>query len=156
MPVVLIASQVITSEIGIDFPQEVDFKSVYQSCSVFCEMLINPAEARRMTTRAAQAALTRGGVAVLIVPADISAAEVDPGPAYAVHVPAPLVRPGDAELRRIAEAINGSAKVAIYAGAGCEHAHDALVALCARIQAPMAHTSRSKISSNTTTRTTSA
>ncbi len=144
VPVVLIASQVITSEIGIDFPQEVDFKSVYQSCSVFCEMLINPAEARRMTTRAAQAALTRGGVAVLIVPADISAAEVDPGPAYAVHVPQPLVRPGDAELRRIAEAINGAGKVAVYAGAGCEHAHDALVAFCARVQAPMAHTSRSK------------
>src|SRR5208282_5245794 len=41
-PVVLIASQVVSSELGIDFPQEVDFKPIYQNCSVFCEMLQNP------------------------------------------------------------------------------------------------------------------
>lgn len=143
-PVVLIASQVITNELGIDFPQEVDFKSVYQSCSVFCEMLINPSEARRMTARAAQAALTRGGVAVLIVPADISATEVAPGPTYTVHVPAPVIRPNDSELQRIAQIINESNKVAIYAGTGCEGAHAGLVALCERLKAPMAHTSRAK------------
>ena len=36
-PVVLIASQIVRDEIGFDFPQEVDFKSVYASCSVFCD-----------------------------------------------------------------------------------------------------------------------
>src|SRR5580693_1460251 len=36
-PVVLIASQIVRDEIGFDFPQEVDFKSVYQAASVFCE-----------------------------------------------------------------------------------------------------------------------
>jgi pyruvate dehydrogenase (quinone) len=67
-PVVLIASQVASNEFGIDFPQEVEFKPIYQSCSVYCEMLINPSETRRMTTLAAQAALTKRGVAVLVVP----------------------------------------------------------------------------------------
>ncbi|HEY2254258.1 MAG TPA: thiamine pyrophosphate-dependent enzyme, partial [Variovorax sp.] len=143
-PVLLIASQVVTSELGIDFPQEVDFKAVYASCSVFCEMLVNPSEARRMTTRAAQAALTRGGVAVLIVPADVSASEIDPGPAYAVHTPSPVIRPSDAELQRMAQVINESGKVAIYAGAGCRGAHAGLLALCERLKAPMAHTSRAK------------
>src|SRR5271170_5769449 len=47
-PVVLIASQVSTNELGIDFPQEVEFEPVYRNCSVFCEMLHNPTEARRM------------------------------------------------------------------------------------------------------------
>src|ERR1700751_1595104 len=42
-PVVLIASQIVRSEIGFDFIQEVDFKSVYQGCSVFCEMVLTPA-----------------------------------------------------------------------------------------------------------------
>src|SRR5580658_9703638 len=101
-PVILIASQVNSSELGIDFPQEVDFLPIYRSCSVFCEMLVNPGEARRLTTLAAQAALTRRGVAVLIVPGDISALEVEEGPAYAVHAPAPVVRPSDGELDRIA------------------------------------------------------
>src|SRR5271156_2402219 len=45
-PVVLIASQVNSNELGIDFPQEVDFKPIYAGCSVFCEELKNPHEAR--------------------------------------------------------------------------------------------------------------
>jgi pyruvate dehydrogenase (quinone) len=41
-PMVLIASQVVTSELGMEFPQEVDFKAVYASCSVFCEQVHSP------------------------------------------------------------------------------------------------------------------
>ncbi len=78
-PVVLIASQVVTSELGLDFPQEVDFAPIYRDCSVFCEMIINPGEARRLATQAAQAALTQRGVAVLIVPGDTSAEEAEKG-----------------------------------------------------------------------------
>src|SRR5271168_5181169 len=105
-PVILIASQVNSNELGIDFPQEVDFQPIYRTCSVFCEMIINPGEARRLTTLAAQAALTKRGVAVLIVPGDISAVEVERGPAYTVHVPAPVTRPNDGELDRIATLLN--------------------------------------------------
>ena len=32
-PMVLIASQVVTTELGMDFPQEVDFKAIYAGCS---------------------------------------------------------------------------------------------------------------------------
>src|SRR6201981_1421824 len=71
-PVILIASQVVRQEVGFDFIQEVDFKSVYQNCSVFCEMVLTPAQARRLTVRACQAALTKRGVAVLILPVDVS------------------------------------------------------------------------------------
>src|SRR5271154_6517511 len=52
-PVVLIASQIVRDEIGFDFPQEVDFKSVYQAASVFCEEIRTPEQARRMTAKAA-------------------------------------------------------------------------------------------------------
>jgi len=41
-PVVLIASQHVRDEIGFDFPQEVDYKTVYASCSVFCEEVAQP------------------------------------------------------------------------------------------------------------------
>ncbi len=78
-PVVLIATQVSTHEMGIDFPQEVDLQPIYKPCSVFCEVLANPAEARRMTVLAAQAALTKRGVAVLIVPGDMTSVEVPDG-----------------------------------------------------------------------------
>src|SRR5271163_4686287 len=45
-PVVLIASQIVRDEIGFDFPQEVDFKAVYSSCSVFCDEIRTPDQAR--------------------------------------------------------------------------------------------------------------
>jgi len=143
-PVILIASQVNSDELGIDFPQEVDFLPIYQSCSVFCEQLNNPHEARRLTTLAAQAALTKRGVAVLVVPGDISAIEVEEGPAYRVHAPKPVVRPSDEELDRIAAVLNAGGDIAVYAGAGCEGARAQVVRLCERLKAPMAHTSRAK------------
>ena len=143
-PVVLIASQVNSNELGIDFPQEVDFQPIYRSCSVFCELLANPGEARRLTTLAAQAALTKRGVAVLIVPGDISAVEVEDGPAYSVHVPSPVIRPSDAELDRIAAILNEGGRIAVYAGVGCQGALGQVVRFCATLKAPMAHTSRAK------------
>ncbi|MBX5471935.1 MAG: ubiquinone-dependent pyruvate dehydrogenase [Acetobacteraceae bacterium] len=143
-PVILIASQVNTNELGIDFPQEVDFLSLYRSCSVFCEMLVNPAEARRLTTLAAQAALTKRGVAVLIVPGDLSALEVEEGPAYSVHVSRPIIRPSDAELDQIAALLNKGGRITVYAGAGCEGAQKQVVKFCETLKAPMVHTSRAK------------
>ena len=143
-PVVLIASQVVRDELGFDFPQEVDFKSVYASCSVFCEEIRTPAQARRMTAMAAQAALAKRGVAVLIVPADVSSAKAPDEPHFAVHRTAPVVRPSDAELNRLAAAINGGKRLAIYGGSGCERAHDAVMALASRLRAPVARTSRAK------------
>src|ERR1700748_2591858 len=65
-PVILIASQVVRRELGFDFIQEVDFKAVYKGCSVFCEMVMTPEQARRMTAMACQAAITRRGVAGVI------------------------------------------------------------------------------------------
>lgn len=143
-PVVLIASQIVRDELGFDFPQEVDFKSIYASCSVFCEEIRTPAQARRMTAMAAQAALSKRGVAVLIVPADVSSAKAPDEPHFAVHRAAPIVRPSDAELDRLAEALNGGKRVAIYGGSGCEQAHDGVVVLAARLKAPVARTSRAK------------
>jgi pyruvate dehydrogenase (quinone) len=49
----------------------VDFAPIYKSCSVFCDEIRTPAQARRKTAMAAQAALSKRGVAVLIVPIDI-------------------------------------------------------------------------------------
>jgi len=143
-PVVLIASQIVRDELGFDFPQEVDFKPIYQTCSVFCEEIRTPEQARRKTAMAAQAALAKKGVAVLIVPADVSSAKAPDEPAFAVHVAQPMIRPADAELDRIAAHLGEGKKIAIYGGSGCEKAHDQVVALANALQAPIAHTSRAK------------
>jgi len=143
-PVVLIASQIVRDELGFDFPQEVDFKAVYKTGTVFCEEIRTPAQARRMTAMAAQAALSKRGVAVLIVPLDVSSAKAPDEPAFAVHRAKPVVRPSEGELATIAKALNEGGKVAIYGGSGCEDAHDQVVALAERLLAPVARTSRAK------------
>src|SRR5476651_179728 len=143
-PVVLIATQILLKDVGFQSIQEVDFKAVFNGCSVFCEEILTPEHARRKTVAACQAALTKRGVAVLIVPADIANAASHSEPPYSVHTRRPVVRPSDADLDEIAAILNGSEAVTIYAGAGCAGAHDELVATAARLKAPMAHTSRGK------------
>lgn len=143
-PVVLICSQLGTAELGTEFPQEVDFVALYRNCSVFCEQVQSPEQAGRIVAMACQAALTRRGVAVVILPVDISQAEVKAPLPFGVHHAEPVLRPSDAELQRIADALNGSDKITIYAGSGCEGAHAGLLALSARLNAPIAHSSRAK------------
>ena len=143
-PVVLIASQITTDELGFDFPQEVDFAPIYKLCSVFCDEVRTPAQARRKTAMAAQAALSKRGVAVLILPVDVSEAHAPDEPAFAVHVSQSVIHPGDADLDRIAEVLNAGARIAIYGGSGCQGAHDQVVALADCLKAPVAHTSRAK------------
>jgi pyruvate dehydrogenase (quinone) len=143
-PVVLIATQVVRQDIGFNSIQEVNFEQVYKECSVFCEMILTPAHARRKTVAACQAALTKRGVAVLVVPADISNAAAEHERPYTVHARRPLIRPSDADLDEIAGILNSSDAITIYAGAGCAGAHDEVVATAERLKAPMAHTSRGK------------
>lgn len=143
-PMVLIASQVVTSELGMDFPQEVDFKAIYGGCTVFCEQVYTPEQARRVTTLAAQTALNEGGVAVIILPSDISSAEVKNDRPFSVHQPRPVLRPADEELAQMVELLGQGNKIAIYAGLGCEGAHDELIELARLLKAPIAHTSRAK------------
>ena len=142
-PVVLIASQVVRDELGFDFPQEVDFKSVYESGSVFCDEIRTGTQAQRMTVTACQAALSKRGVAVLIVPVDVSKEEVE-DTGFKVHTARPVVRPSDGELEQIAALLNAGSKVAIYGGSGCDGAHAEVMAAAAALKAPVAHTSRAK------------
>ena len=131
-------------DIGFDSIQEIDLQQVFKGCSVYCETILTPEQARRKTVAACQAALTKRGVAVLVVPADVANAAAHDERPYAVHVRPPLICPSDVDLDSIAALLNRSSAVTIYAGAGCEGAHDEVVASAARLQAPMAHTSRGK------------
>lgn len=143
-PVVLIATQIVRQDLGFESIQEIDFSDVFKGCSVFCDMIFTPEQARRKTVAACQAALTRRGVAVLVVPADVANAAAHDEAPYSVHAKLPVIRPSDTELDEIAAVLNKSKAITIYAGAGCQGAHDEVVATAARLQAPTAHTSRGK------------
>jgi pyruvate dehydrogenase (quinone) len=143
-PVILIASQIMRQDIGFESIQEIDFNDVYKGCSVYCEMILTPEQARRKTVAACQAALTKRGVAVLVVPVDVSNAEAHDELPYSVHARRAMVRPSDADLDEIAAIVNEGEAITIFAGAGCDGAHDEVVATAARLKAPTAHSSRGK------------
>ncbi|ELW9443329.1 ubiquinone-dependent pyruvate dehydrogenase [Pluralibacter gergoviae] len=143
-PVVLIASDVARAEVGLRFPQEVDQRKVYEQTSVFCEYISHPDQARRIVALAAQAAINKRGVAVVIVNGDMFTEKSDDKLHWAVHRPSPVMRPCDAELAELAKVLNEAGTVTIYAGIGARRAHDEVVKLAETLQAPVVHTTRAK------------
>src|SRR6202046_3475891 len=143
-PVILIASQIARQDLGFDSIQEVDLVDVYQGCSVFCEMILTPEQALRKTVMACQAAISKRGVAVLILPVDIADSDAVEEPPFRVHVNKPVIRPSEEDLDRIAAILAEGTNITIYAGSGCVDAHDEVVELAQRLKAPVAHTSRGK------------
>ncbi|MHC5307039.1 thiamine pyrophosphate-dependent enzyme [Bartonella sp. LJL80] len=143
-PVILIASQLSTHTLGTDYPQEVDFRAIYSHCSVFCEQVLNPEDAQRVVALACQTAIAKKGVAVVILPTDISAQMVKHITNYGVHRPQPVLRPSAEELAQIAALLHKGKKIAIYVGSGVKGAHDEVIALAKTLKAPIGHASRAK------------
>ena len=144
VPVILLASQLITSQQGNDFPQEVDFESVYKNCSVFCREISDATQVREITTAAIQSAINQRGVAVLVIPYNISLEKVEDNCGHKIYHPKPIIRPSDKELAEIADIINKNQKVTIFAGQGVYDAHSELIAFAEKIKSPIVHTSRGK------------
>ncbi|MDF7670179.1 thiamine pyrophosphate-binding protein [Orbaceae bacterium ESL0721] len=143
-PVIAIVSQLNNEFLGTDFPQEVNFEQVYQNVAIFCQQVNSPDEAQRIFTQAAQAAINKKGVAVVILPSNISKMSVSITPNSRVWFPKPLLRPNDDELVELKQLIAKGSKITIYAGIGCHNAHDEVVELAEKLKAPIVHTSRAK------------
>jgi len=94
-------------DLGFESIQEIDYDDVFKGCSVYCEMILTPEQARRKTAAACQAALTKRGVAVLVVPADVANAASHEEPPYAVHAKRPIVRPTDSDHLHLSGACAG-------------------------------------------------
>jgi len=142
--VVLIASDVARTETGFNFPQEVDQKKIYEQHSHFCEYISHPSQARRIVTKAAQAALTKRGVAVVIVNGDMFTESDEDAMDWEVYRPQPVSRPNDAEMAQLAAMVDAASKVSVYAGIGARDAREEIMAFCEKVKAPMVHTTRAK------------
>lgn len=143
-PVLLIASNVDRTEEGLQFPQEVDQSKLYDQCSVFCARISHPDQARRIIAMAAQAAVNRQGVAVVVVNGDMFKEKCKDELPWRPSYSRALSRPEDTQLQQFAELVNEHKKVTIYAGYGAKKAHGAIMQLAEKIKAPVVHTSRAK------------
>ncbi|MCU1613247.1 MAG: poxB, partial [Frankiales bacterium] len=138
-PVLALASQIGSAEIGTGFFQETHPERTFQDCSYWCEQ-VTPNQMPQALRVAIQTALGRRGVSVVVVPGDL-AAEESGGPAVPTAIvsePAP-VRPVDEQVRALADALNAARTVTLFCGAGCRGAHDEVMELAGRVQAPVGH-----------------
>ena len=143
-PLVFIASNVDRMEEGLNFPQEVDQKQIYEQCSVFCERISHPDQACRIVTQAAQAALANKGVAVVVVNGDMFKEKVNDHLKWTVNRTSPVTHPNESELGQLIDLINESKKITLYAGIGARDARNEVIELAKQLNAPIVHSSRSK------------
>ena len=143
-PVLAIASHIPSSQIGQSFFQETHPDRLFVECSVYSELVSTPAQAPRVVHSAITHALAAPGVAVVTLPGDIADQEAtSTAPRYVPPFRASL-EPSPEAIQAVAEAINGADRVAIFAGAGVEGAHDELVDFAEKIAAPIGHSLRGK------------
>jgi pyruvate dehydrogenase (quinone) len=144
-PVLAIVSHIPSSEIGLSYFQETHPTELFRECSHFCEMVTNPAQMPELLHRAVRTALGMRGVAVLVVPGDVSLLEVPKGTPTTFSAPAPArLVPHAGEVAKLAELLSGSKTITMLCGSGCADAHDEVVALADALQAPIVHAYRGK------------
>jgi pyruvate dehydrogenase (quinone) len=147
VPVLAIAAQIPSAEIGAGYFQETHPETLFKECSHYCELVSGANQMPRTLEVAIREALGKRGVSVVVIPGDVAlqpAADA-PAPNVAGLLPSPpVVVPAGEDLERLATLLNGDGRVTILCGSGCEGAHQELLALGERLQAPMVHTMRGK------------
>jgi len=145
VPVLAIAAQIPSHEIGSGYFQETHPEHLFKDCSDYCELVSQPEQMPRILTIAMRTAITKRGVAVVVLPGDVALRDC-PAEAITVGISAStsVVRPSDGDLQRAATFLNASGRITILAGAGCKEAHDELIAVAERLKAPVVHAMRGK------------
>jgi pyruvate dehydrogenase (quinone) len=145
VPVLAIAAQIPSGEIGSTYFQETHPEHLFAQCSHYCELISQPEQMPRVLEIAMQTAIARRGVSVVALPGDVALRHATVSePRLHFPPPRPTVVPADDEVDAIAKVLNESDKITILAGAGCAGAHAELIALAGKLNAPIVHALRGK------------
>lgn len=143
-PVLAIASHIPSVQIGQTYFQETHPDRLFNECSVYNEMISSAEQAPRVVNAAIRHAVELSGVSVISLPGDVSDLKAtSPSPKY-VPSRRPVLSPNEEDVRQLADVLNRAKKVAIFAGAGVEGAHDEVIELADILKAPIGHTLRGK------------
>ena len=141
-PVLAIAAQIPSGEIGGGYFQETHPQELFRECSHYCELVSDPAQLPYVLENAIRAAVGKRGVAVLVVPGDIA---LRPAPRRGISpnaglLPAPpVVRPAEIELTALADLLNSAKRVTLFCGRGCAGSHHSLMKLAEILKSPIVH-----------------
>ena len=145
VPVLAIASHIPQSEVGLNYFQETHPENLFKECSCFCELVSNPKQMPEILFRAMNAAVGNQDVAVIVLPGDVAVmeTEIDELPVWH-HPRLPHIVPQREDIEEMSAHLEKGERITLFCGAGCEGAHDEVVELAKRLQAPVVHAFRCK------------
>ncbi|GAA0749344.1 ubiquinone-dependent pyruvate dehydrogenase [Sphingomonas sp. ABOLD] len=141
VPVLAIAAQIPSPEVGRGYFQETKPEALFRDCSHFCETVAHPSQLPGVMEAAIRAALGHRGVAVIVIPGDVALQpyEAPISAPRALAIRQPRILPDTDEIAALADLLNASEKITLFCGRGCAGAHDAVMALAERLKAPIVH-----------------
>jgi len=145
VPVLAIASQIPSTELGTTYFQETYPEQIFKDCSHYCGVISEADQMPRILAIAMRTAIAKRGVAVIVLPGNIANKDC-PSPAAALGFlsnDSKLVPP-DGDLAKAATLMKEARRVTILAGAGCEGSHAELLKIAEQLQAPIVHAFRGK------------
>jgi pyruvate dehydrogenase (quinone) len=143
VPVIAVAGDNPSDVIDTGAIEEINPYDLFKTASLYTGRIHNPAQTRAVVQTAIRTALVERGPTVIAVPGDVSAQGCKDD-IQQVTFREPLLRPVDTDLGELADLINGARDVTIFGGDGCRFAHDEVVALAAKIGAPVGYAYRGK------------
>src|SRR6202167_894439 len=147
VPVLGIAAQIPSAEIGSGYFQETHPQILFQECSHYCELISGADQMPRTLEAAIRQAVGKRGVSVVVIPGDVAllpASEAPMAKSESLLPAAPAATPLQSELAQLAGLLNGGSRVTVLCGSGCQGGHDLLLSLCERLKAPVVHALRGK------------
>ena len=103
VPVLAIAAQVPSNELGSGYFQETHPEHLFAQCSHYCEVVSHPEQMPRILEIAMQTAISKRGVAVIVLPGDVALLDaVEQKPRIKFHNARPVVCPVDDEIAMLA------------------------------------------------------
>ncbi len=126
---------------GAHYQQEINLDRMFSDVAEYVQEARTPQQVAMLIDRGMRFAKSRNGVAVVIMPNDLSDSEYEEptrAHGYTRTSPGyqkPHIVPKEVDLRRAAEVLNSGKKVAILVGAGALHATDEVIAIADKLKA---------------------
>lgn len=145
-PVIAIASTIPTGEFGTEYFQETNTIKLFNDCSYYNEVATTTRQFPRMLQSAIQTAVTRKGVSVIGLPGDLAKASAVAVDSSVRNYPAPPeVCPSEEDLAQLADLLNKHTRITLFCGIGCRGAHEEVIALSEKLNAPVVYTFKGKM-----------
>src|ERR1700743_1174808 len=145
VPVLALAAQIPSVELGTNYFQETHPEQLFKDCSDYCAVISEPGQLERVLPIAMRTAIAKRGVAVIVLPGNIATEHCSwQARAIGLLENDSEITPSRQALERAAEILNGTRRVAILAGAGCAVSRTELLAFAKALHAPITHALRGK------------